>query len=390
MKLISAALAVLALASVAEAQRGGTARLVREVVISDDAVPDGFTAVGTVVVGPGKRVYVAQARDNVVRMFDSTGKFVRTVGAKGQGPGETENLGSIGFIGDTLWTHDWRAQRFAFFMFDGTYNSTLAPPGVVDTAIRGRPIRIAASQPLADGSVYYGQVSLPGPGPLMPPAALRIGTRDGRMGRVVTHTDSLIRGRFRVISGDRQTSTIDPHFGQMVDKSPLVAVGEGGAWFAIVRRDECTATQQITVLRTSIRGDTSWRTRIECPRVSVPRGFVDSIVATHRDRFVKSHQLTAAEAERQIRPAFGDVTSFTPVRAILTGSDQSIWIRPTKALGDSLETWVRANAQPNQPAQFTLPPRAQLKAIIDATHIWVMELDSDDLPTLVRYRLALN
>jgi hypothetical protein len=93
MKPVRAGVALLVLASAAEAQRAGNARLVREVVINDDAVPDGFTTVGTVVVGPGKRVYVAQPKDNVVHMFDSTGRFVRSIGAKGAGPGETQYLG---------------------------------------------------------------------------------------------------------------------------------------------------------------------------------------------------------------------------------------------------------------------------------------------------------
>ena len=376
-------------ASVASAQRGTNARLVREAVIDDKALPDGFTAFGVVAVGPGKRVYVGQPRDNVIRVFDSTGKFVRSIGAKGDGPGETQTLGGHGFIGDTLWTHDWQAQRFAFFQPDGSYMSTLSPQGMIDSSIKGRPIRILASNPLIDGSLYYGMFTFSSRGDVMPPLANRIVTRDGRAVRVVGHTDSLGRGHFRIVAGDRQVSSSDPFFGQMTATNPIVAVGGGGRWFAVVRRDECATTQRFTVARTSLAGDTLWRTQIDCPKVAVPRGFVDSVVAANRDRMMtRNMPATASEIEQQIRPKFSGISSFTPVLQVEIGADESIWLRPMKSLGDSLQTWVRADAKPNQPAQFTLPPRAQLKAVIDATHVWVQQLNEDDLPSLVRYRLT--
>src|SRR5687767_10883349 len=93
----AALLALALIPSIASAQRGPVTRLIKEITIDDASVTDGLTAVGLVVVGPGGRVYVTQPRDNVVLMFDSAGKFVKNIGGRGHGPGETEGLATIGF-----------------------------------------------------------------------------------------------------------------------------------------------------------------------------------------------------------------------------------------------------------------------------------------------------
>ncbi len=383
-------LALVVAASALNAQQGPTARLVKEIVIDDASLPDGFTRVGTVVVGPGGRLYVEQPMDNVVRVFDSAGKYLKAIGTKGQGPGETESLGGIGFVGDTLWTYDWRAGRFAFFSAEGAYQSTLSPPRSVDSTIPSRPVSLAASTPLAGGALYFAGVSYTSrpDQALMPPTARLIGTREGRILDTLAMSDSLGRGSFGFASGSRQTFTVDPFIGGMVDKSPLVSVGGRGTWFAVARRADCATQERYLVARISLKRDTLWRATIECPRVAVPRNFVDSVVAVNRDRAVKMLSITASYAEQQIRPKVGDVKAFTPARALTVGGDGSIWIRPMRPATDSAETWIRADMVAGAPGAFTLPHRAQLKYVADATHVWVMLLDEDDLPSLVRYRLS--
>jgi hypothetical protein len=99
------------------------------------------------------------------------------------------------------------------------------------------------------------------------------------------------------------------------------------------------------------------RLTVECPRVPVPSGFVDSVVVVNRNRAT-------------------------------VGGDGSIWIRPMRAIGDSLEYWVRADPKAGTPGDFELPPRARLMSVVDGSRIWVMQMDADDLPSLTRYRIA--
>jgi hypothetical protein len=368
--------------------QGVQAKLIREVAIGDNAVPKGFTNIGTVVSGPQKRLYVAQPVDNLVHMFDSTGKFVRSIGGSGSGPGETQRLGNIGFLGDTLWTYDWNVSRFSFFLSDGTYTSTLNVPGIIDSTNKGRPATLMASAPLTNGHLFFGMLSLtsrPG-GELMPPVPQVVGTRDGKVVRVVSRTDSIGRGSYSIQSGDRISFTSDPYFGVLVNTAPLAAVGGNGAWFAVARRDECASSRRYTLARTSLAGDTTWKVLMDCPQLAVPPGFIDSIVAVNRDRITAIIPVPASYAESEIRKTMR-MQGFSATRDMKIGSDGSLWIRPFTRVGDSIETWIRADSRPGTPNGFTLPPRSQLKAVVDATHVWVVQLDADDLPTLIRYRL---
>lgn len=383
------ALALFAAGSVAQAQRDPAARLVKQIAIGDESVPGGLTRVGNVLVGPGGRVYVEQPQDNVIRMFDSTGTYVKNIGGKGQGPGETGFLFGIGFVGDTLWSLDLLARRFAFFSADGAYQSTLSPPPIIDVAVTGHGVTITATTPLAGGSLLFAGYSYGGriETNLMPPVARVVGTREGRVLDTIALTDSLGRGSFGFASGTRQSFTADPAFAPLVDRSDLIAVEGRGLWFAVARRSDCGSQARYVVARISLQRDTLWRTTVECPRVSVPRNFVDSVVAANKERVVRTMSVAPGYAEAQIRPKIGNVSSFTPLRALHVGNDGSIWLRPFVAPGDSIEVWVRADAPAGAPQQFTLPPRAQLKVVIDASRIWVLEHDADDLPTLVRYRV---
>lgn len=169
-------------------------------------------------------------------------------------------------------------------------------------------------------------------------------------------------------------------------------MAQHGTSFVVALRSECARQPRYRVARLSLALDTLWRGTVECPRVAVPAGFIDSVVVVNRNRALSSppgKQITASYAETQIRPKLGVVTAFTPARAMMVGNDGSIWIRPMRAVADSLEYWVRADPKAGSPGDFELPPRARLVYVADASRIWVMQLDADDLPTLTRYRIAL-
>ncbi len=74
--------------------------LVREIVFGDtDNIVLGLT-IG-LVVDEDERVFITDQQSNVVHVFDSHGKYVQSFGREGRGPGEFQNIWSIG-IGDEL------------------------------------------------------------------------------------------------------------------------------------------------------------------------------------------------------------------------------------------------------------------------------------------------
>ena len=70
-------------------------------------------------------VFVRQQGIQEIRVFDTTGIHLGTIGREGSGPGEFRSLEAMGFIGDTLWSIDGDLRRLSFFSPNGTLLVTL-------------------------------------------------------------------------------------------------------------------------------------------------------------------------------------------------------------------------------------------------------------------------
>jgi hypothetical protein len=69
-------------------------------------------------------MYISEGQDQVFKVFDTEGVKVKTIGAKGSGPGEFQSIGFCGFTPDgRLLTTDFQARRTSFFDKDGRFLS---------------------------------------------------------------------------------------------------------------------------------------------------------------------------------------------------------------------------------------------------------------------------
>lgn len=72
---------------------------------------------------------VAGSYATSLKVFDRSGRFIRTVGRDGQGPGEFRGVGSIDVLpGDTLVVFDWGTSRYSLFSRDYEYLATAPLP----------------------------------------------------------------------------------------------------------------------------------------------------------------------------------------------------------------------------------------------------------------------
>ncbi len=95
---------------------------------------------------PGGRVLVAEASAREIRIFDSAGTHLTSLGGPGEGPGEFSNLtGVAGISGDTVWAWDVRNQRLSSFLLTGEYLDAITWQGPP-------PDHISALHRLGDGS----------------------------------------------------------------------------------------------------------------------------------------------------------------------------------------------------------------------------------------------
>ncbi len=88
----------------------------------------------------GGTIVVADGNNNELRLFDSTGAWLRSVGHKGGGPGEFQQLGILFRLGpDSLGTFDFNLRRVSVFGADGRLGRELTFPQGLDA---GFPIVI--------------------------------------------------------------------------------------------------------------------------------------------------------------------------------------------------------------------------------------------------------
>jgi hypothetical protein len=114
----------------------------------DGSVP--FTRISEIMVGPEGRVFVTQPRTAEIWVFDEEGNRVRTVGRRGNGPGEFQEPDALFIRADTLLVWDKRMARLSRFNFEGDFfNSLPVAPLSAEFGI------------LADGSQVFVPGGLP-------------------------------------------------------------------------------------------------------------------------------------------------------------------------------------------------------------------------------------
>lgn len=84
--------------------------------------PDLFGSVVALAVDGHGRIWVAESQANELRVFDAEGAHVRTVGRKGGGPGEFEQISGMGWGPDgNLWVMDTGNSRIAVIDTSGAF-----------------------------------------------------------------------------------------------------------------------------------------------------------------------------------------------------------------------------------------------------------------------------
>ena len=98
---------------------------------------DAFGRIRHFAVNDAGTIYVLDAQDAHIKVFDSSGKHLRTIGRKGQGPGELESpmTLSLNRSSDELAVHQ-ASRRMSYFKTDGTFSRHLSLKEM--WALRGR------------------------------------------------------------------------------------------------------------------------------------------------------------------------------------------------------------------------------------------------------------
>ena len=326
-------------------------------------------------IGPHGELLAAQPKAGIISVFASDGTYLRTVGRRGQGPGEFQVVGRMGWLGDTLWVVDFgRLQLFDAnleFIRSVTF-PTLRPPSGVTRVMPG-PI-------LADGSIL-GIPFLPEPGRAAP--ILKLST-SGAITDTLAHVS--VRDPYRRIS-----VTGSPRPGNIVDPGVVDAlwVSEAdGRSVVVVDRPlpERASGGAFTITRIGLHGDTLAHRTIEYVPKPVSADQASRWYASMAATVAKQLSVPVARAESAVREAIHLPRYQAPVGELVAGRDGTIWLRREDSGGAAVDWQVFDQAA--QPlARVSLPAGFKVQRA-DAAHVWGVEKDSLDVPFVRVYDLS--
>jgi hypothetical protein len=345
-----------------------------------DDPENSLTNVTAIAIGPMGNVFVAQPQEHQVRVFRSDGPAVRVIGREGEGPGEfSDLLGPIGFLGDTLWVSDGRLQRVSFFDQAGNFirSTRTSSPGIDGKFLPSAPMRM-----LPDGTalVFPGySAQLARTGRITRRPLLRI----SRAGAVLDTLLWLPAGgdQISIVKGEMVHFTSQPFADE-----PLLAVSPSGERVVVVERKatEERVSGHFQVTQLNAAGDTIFSRRYRYAPISMPKAYVDSVVAAKAEAMAKGPSFrTASEAEGELRKVLYLPSMRVPITGMLVGNDGSIWLKREDRPGETQVGNV-LTADGEVLATLSAPRRLSIR-IVDDNSIWGVVRDEFDVPYVVRY-----
>jgi len=98
---------------------------------SEEDDPRGFSDIRGILVDRKGNIWIIEASLQEIRVFDPSGKHLKTIGRNGKGPGEFTYPDGLAMAPDgMIWVHDPKNARFSIFDQDGKFvRQQLAPAG---------------------------------------------------------------------------------------------------------------------------------------------------------------------------------------------------------------------------------------------------------------------
>jgi hypothetical protein len=334
-----------------------------------------LTRVSAVTVGPDGRLDVAQPMDANLRVFDRSGEFVRTIGRRGQSPGEFQDITSMGWRGDSLWVVDLLLSRVTYFSPDGTHLHTARVAG---------PMLEYSSRPTApevvfgDGSILA--VPMTGDRPdieVLP--ILRLDRVGGLLGEVARIR---VAGEFKRARGAGFGVSIR----LPVRDNTLWGVSPDGAHLVLVDRPIAAAADaaRFHVTKLDAAGDTVFHRRFRYVPRPVPEGVQDSIRARYAEFWARA--IDPATARELARDSIPFPPFQAPVSDFFVARDGRIWLQRER-LGMREVEWLVLAADGGIAGSVGVPAEVMLR-YADGEVVWGVEEDRLEVPYLARYRVV--
>jgi len=318
---------------------------------------------------------VSQPMEKLVRVFDSTGHFQRSLGRSGKGPNEFESIQGLGRVGDTAYVIDHRNRRITFFPNAETSNLSLRLPlaqlrgaeysGPLALLANGAAVTNSVTASAAEGSVQ----------------TLYLHNRDG------TDLIKLIALKDNDYSTPLKFGAIKLPFPQPLVVSPRVLYSPVSGRVALLTTTfpEKSGTASLQIIWMDKTGRKDEQT-ISTPASVVRASDIDSLL----DMFSKSiapllRASGAIVTVESLREATAKVLVkrkyFPIVERVFMDDDGRAWV---KIRNES--EWLIFTHGSRRVDGVILPSNASPLSA-SGSKLWVQSVDADDLPSLIRYEI---
>jgi hypothetical protein len=370
---------------------------------SDETNPASlFTSITQVLrLGDG-RVGVLQALSPLIMIFDSTGKYLRSVGGKGSGPGEfPSSIARMGLEGDTLWAHDTVRETITRWDRDFTFAGTRKLfPGQRDSlrllGVLSANMYVAHTESAwfrkTDDVRYYLASPHGNPATFLLqtfPDSTTIEFRPD-MGDVNMSRTFNPRSNSEVAPGSHG-DIISLYATNHYSYQPHISVSPSGGYMviAINRESEPPGSPPALVVRWIRRDGSTTERRFDGNAEPIPSAEPDSLArelaqsyanfARARPKGAAIVHVDIADLAARIRRRYGAPVFRPPARGVMAGSDGTAWVYSGGG------KWRLFDSTGAQLGRLQAPKLTVHSVARD--HAWMSGRDSLDVPFLVRYRI---
>jgi hypothetical protein len=329
-------------------------------------------------VGPGGQTFVAQPQAGEIRVFDSDGTFVQTIGRSGRGPGEFNDLYAIGTLGDTLYAINRSPGRLSLFTVAGqhlrTTNLVFPPPTpfhMPTPPFRLFPDGTGVLSPFALSEAYAR-------GQLQARDHVRV-DREGRLINTIhSHTEATGLAIAHSAGGVLSMRHPMPEF-------PVLAFSHDGSRVAIVERKVSGSDRpEFRITELTLEGDTLHSTGIPYRPVPIPAEVVDSIYASVT---AIATRFLGTEGERAVRGLLQLPGHYPLANEVLYADDSSLWIRREGGRSPARPAHHWEIYRDGARVARVDAPRGLAIHVIRGNALWGVEVDEFDVPYVVRYHV---
>lgn len=338
-----------------------------------------FTSAPSLMPDAKGRIFVRAGQVAAITVLDAEGGYVRTIGGKGEGPGEFVFIRDMGFAGDTLWLQNWPVLHTSFFDSSGAHLKTEFDRGPPSTG----PHTQRTSIPLAGGRGFY----IPATGP-HDEARVRLPMTVGS--RSDESRDTLA---FRFDATNMSIAGVGVWAFRATTTPPVHRLHPEGN--GIVIADWVPDRPEVVTIRHFDEfGNLTRETTIGAELRPIPSGVKSAFIEEGMQKAkgpYESARRTGQRVARNLKTAVEEglllPDYYAPIQSMLVTRAERIWLWETTIADEYEGQWIVLG--PEGEAEFRVPaPEGVTFKAVHGDRVWATATTELDVPFIVVYDLV--